>query len=103
MRYKLTYDPKTRTFTRVDPQKKRLRDYKSHEIVPDIGGYWSVASNRWIEGRAQRREDLKATGCREVDPSEKSEFMRGPSDDLPPWTSEDTHHLYELARKRGLY
>jgi len=39
-------------------------------VVSDIPGYVSPASGKWIEGRAARKEDLKATGSREVDPQE---------------------------------
>lgn len=33
-------------------------------IVPDLPGYESPATGQWVEGRAQRREDLKRSGCR---------------------------------------
>jgi hypothetical protein len=39
-------------------------------IASDIKPYFSVASGKMVDGRAQRREDLKRTGCRETDPSE---------------------------------
>lgn len=39
-------------------------------IASDIPAYMSVASGKMIDGRADRREDLKRTGCRECDPSE---------------------------------
>jgi len=39
-------------------------------IASDIAPYLSVASGKMVDGRAARREDLKRTGCREVDPSE---------------------------------
>lgn len=40
------------------------------QIVPDIKGYLSPVGTGWVDGRAQRREDLKRTNSREVDPSE---------------------------------
>lgn len=39
-------------------------------IASDIKPYYSVVSNRMIDGRAAQREDLKRNGCRLVDPSE---------------------------------
>lgn len=39
-------------------------------IQSDIAPYMSVVSNKMIDGRSDRREDLKRSGCREVDPSE---------------------------------
>ncbi|HEX6963274.1 MAG TPA: hypothetical protein VF175_15510 [Lacipirellula sp.] len=40
------------------------------QIVPDIKGYLSPCGTGWIDGRAARREDLKRTNSREVDPGE---------------------------------
>ncbi len=46
-------------------------------IASDIKPYRSVASGKMVDGRSARREDLKRTGCREVDPSEyKAETCR---------------------------
>ncbi len=45
-------------------------------IQSDTPGYMSVASGKYIEGRTARREDLKRTGCREVDPSEGPKTCR---------------------------
>lgn len=36
-------------------------------VVRDTPAYYSVVSDRWVEGRADRREDLKRTGCVEMD------------------------------------
>lgn len=33
-------------------------------VQPDLPGYESPVTGKWIEGRKSRREDLKATGCR---------------------------------------
>jgi hypothetical protein len=48
------------------------------QIMRDLPGYKSPAGTGWIEGRAARREDLKRTGCREVDPSEFKPAYRNP-------------------------
>lgn len=45
-----------------------------HHIMPDIAEYQSPVSLRMVNGRTQRREDMKVTGCREVDPSERPAF-----------------------------
>lgn len=44
------------------------------QILSDLPGYMSVASGKWVEGRAARRDDLARTGCREVDPSEGPKY-----------------------------
>ncbi len=36
-------------------------------VVSDTPDYYSVVSDRWVSGRADRREDLKRTGCIEMD------------------------------------
>ena len=41
-------------------------------IQRDLPAYYSVASQRWVDGRSDRREDLARTGCRPLDPSEKN-------------------------------
>lgn len=43
-------------------------------LQSDLPAYYSVASNKWIEGRSARRDDLARTGCREVDPSEGPKY-----------------------------
>lgn len=48
------------------------------QVVPDLPGYLSPVGAGWIEGRAARREDLKRTNCREVDPSEFDGKYRNP-------------------------
>lgn len=55
-------------------------------IQSDIKSYMSPLGTGEISGRRQRREDLKRSGCREVDPSEfKPRFVNE-----------------QFARKRGL-
>jgi hypothetical protein len=55
-------------------------------IVRDTPAYVSPVTKRVIDGRAARREDLKRSGCREVDPSEFKPVYRNP----------------EFAKKHGL-
>lgn len=34
------------------------------QVAPDLPGYESPVTGKWIEGRSARREDLRRTGCR---------------------------------------
>lgn len=38
--------------------------------TPDLSPYRSPVTGKVVDGRRERREDLKRHGCREVDPSE---------------------------------
>ena len=40
------------------------------QIIRDLPAYRSPLGDGWIEGRAARREHMKRTGTREVDPGE---------------------------------
>ena len=48
----------------------------SHLIWADLPAYESPIDGRIIEGRAQRREDLKRNDCREYDPGMKQDAQR---------------------------
>ncbi len=39
-------------------------------VQSDLKPYKSPLGTGWVDGRAARREELKRSGCREVDPSE---------------------------------
>ena len=39
-------------------------------VFGDFEGYESPASGRWIEGKRQREEDFKRTGCRAYEPGD---------------------------------
>jgi hypothetical protein len=45
-------------------------------IISDTPAYISPVTRKMIDGRAARREDLKRSGCREVDPSEFTPVLR---------------------------
>ena len=45
-------------------------------IAPDIEPYTSPVDGRLVDGRKQRREDLKRTGCVEYDPGMKRDALR---------------------------
>lgn len=34
------------------------------QVAPDLPGYESPVTGKWVEGRASRREDLRRSGCR---------------------------------------
>ena len=57
-----------------DPREERLKRAKRPSVFPtvirDTAPYVSPVSRKVVEGRAARREDLRRSGCREVDPSE---------------------------------
>lgn len=48
------------------------------QIMPDIPAYKSPLGTGWITSRSHRREELKRSGCREVDPSEHRAAYRNP-------------------------
>lgn len=59
----------------IDPRTDQPMDIPDRGICApliqsDIKPYMSPLGTGEITGRAQRREDLKRAGCREVDPSE---------------------------------
>lgn len=55
-------------------------------ILSDIPTYVSPVTGKPVDGRAARREDLKRSGSREVDPSEFKPVYRNP----------------DFAKKRGI-
>ena len=79
MRYR--YNPDT---DKVEPVGSRPV-MATLQIIPDIPGYVSHGRMQevdgklkpvWVDGRRDRREDLKRSGCREVDPSEFKDIQR---------------------------
>ncbi len=64
-------------------------------VSPDYPAYFSHGSRTMVEGRAARREDLKRTGSREVDPSEIKDVDRA--------TNEFARSQTELARERNVH
>lgn len=55
----------------MGPSPTIIQDYQPHQ-------YYESPANlgKWITSRRERREDLKRSGCREIDPSEKKDFLR---------------------------
>ena len=94
MRKRYVYDKKTRKLV----EEKKVQSKNFHNIQPDINPYWSVASNRMIGSRSTRRDDLRMTGCREVDPSEKSKFMAPKKSEDFKFSQEDLHVMDKIYR-----
>jgi hypothetical protein len=72
-RRRFRYDPETREMYEVgvvDDGPSGLM------IMGDLPDYTSPVDGKLVSGRAQRREDLKRTGCREYDPSERTNYMQ---------------------------
>ena len=49
----------------------RTRSAQGLQIIKDIEPYQSPVDDKYVGGRAQRRDDLKRTNCREYEPTEK--------------------------------
>jgi hypothetical protein len=49
------------------------------QIIRDLPAYKSPLGDGWVDGRAARREHLKRTGCREVEPGEFRATYRNPA------------------------
>jgi hypothetical protein len=45
-------------------------------VQPDVPGYHSPVTGRWIEGKSARREDLRQNRCTEYDPEMKKDAAR---------------------------
>lgn len=52
------------------------RIFTANLVCDDLPGYLSPVTEKWVEGRRARREDLARSGCRPYDPGEKEEFLR---------------------------
>lgn len=56
--------------------KQEHTNRRAPMVAPDLPGYESPVSGKWIEGRAARREDLRRTGCRPYEEGEREEYKR---------------------------
>lgn len=66
MRKRYVWDEKLKKL--VEQAERRPSEH--HFVWADLPAYQSPVTLGMVEGRYQRREDLKRSGCREVDPSE---------------------------------
>lgn len=73
----------TRRRFRYDPETKEMVEVGVRDdgpsglmIVGDLPDYTSPVDGKLVSGRAQRRNDLKRTGCREYDPGEREAYMK---------------------------
>lgn len=62
MRRKFVWDPKVGALVEVPTSWSQPP--RMHFVQPDTPGYQSPVTGLWVEGRKQRREDLKRTGAR---------------------------------------
>jgi len=56
------WDPKRRKLVEIDPNHHP--EPRGPLVVGDLPGYQSPVTGLWVEGRKQRREDLKRTNSR---------------------------------------
>lgn len=109
-----------RTF-RYDAEVGHLVEvfYSSERVAPDVMGdlpaYTSPIDGRLIDGRAQRREDLKRNGCRPYEDGERAQMVRnqaaadqrlerGVNETVDKWyatSSSRKHELLEQAIRAG--
>jgi hypothetical protein len=45
-------------------------------VQPDVPGYESPVSGKWIEGKSARREDLRRSNCRPYEAGERDDARR---------------------------
>lgn len=91
----------------IDRYTKKLRKVQEfdnyanrvHHVMPDIGDYQSPVTLKNVHGRTQRREDLIASGCREIDPSEKKEFLKPHSSPDVEVDREEIDYHYDRLEK----
>lgn len=62
MRRKFVWDPKLGELVEVPTNWSQPP--RTHFVQPDLPGYQSPVTGLWVDGRKQRREDLKRTGSR---------------------------------------
>lgn len=76
MRRRFVWDPKLNELVEIDPIARA--EQHAPMVVPDLPGYQSPVTGLWVEGRKQRREDLKRTGSRPYEglESERKEAAR---------------------------
>lgn len=60
MRERYRWDPNLKKLVRVQPRRAEAL----HFIQPDLPGYHSPVTGKWIEGRRARRDDLKRHNAR---------------------------------------
>jgi hypothetical protein len=65
-------------FKPVIPERKpaEIISSKRVHVVSDINGYTCPVTNKWVEGRAAHRENLKRTGCRVFEPGERENYIK---------------------------
>jgi hypothetical protein len=84
-RYQKGPDGKFRWYSREELEELWENRPVSMQLIMDLDqsgrSYQSPVSLRHIDSRTKMREDLKVTGCRQVDPTERSGFGQKPTPD----------------------
>ena len=60
----------------IDAHESKRADFPAPRIVGDYAPYECPVSGKVIEGRKAHEENLKATGCRLLEPGEKEDNAR---------------------------
>lgn len=90
--------------TFVPADEYRRPESKGPFIMSDIPEYMSPTGAGMITSRSQRREDLRSSGCREVDPSEfKPQFhnRRFAKKHGREWSGMTDHPTHRSNRNEG--
>lgn len=103
------WDSKRGELVEVDLGRDDVR--VAPDVMGDLPAYASPIDGRLIDGRAQRREDLKRNGCRPYEDGEREEMMRRKAADEAKlerdvgetverfWATADTRKREQLARE----
>jgi hypothetical protein len=62
VRRRYRWDPTLKEMVEIDVNART--EQRAPMVIPDIEGYQSPVTGLWVEGRKQRREDLKRTNSR---------------------------------------
>jgi len=89
MRERYVWDPKLKELVWVRPRRADAL----HFIQPDLPGYTSPITGKWIEGRRARRDDLRRHGCRPYEGREQEEKVAARA------RAENERKLDQLAEK----
>lgn len=93
------------TLVAVNGQYIHQEARKAPDVIPDIPGYESPVTGKWIEGRKARREDLKRSGSRpweglEQERKEAAKVQREKDRKLDQLAERMAHSAWNLAPER---
>jgi hypothetical protein len=101
MRRRFVYDPTSKELVEVSA----ARSQALHFIQPDLPGYHSPVTGKWVEGRKARREDLLRTGSRpwegrEAELKEAARANAGKERQLDQLAEKMAHRAWDMAPER---